>query len=110
MSEDFNRKVIGIFSKHKNIPQKDIKSDLGYSCVVLEKDANGLKFNPEHLAEYAKSCNYIVRIMKTHNGETALFNYNVPNDEILDFIFNIKTGQIKGTIIEIDKYFPEDLA
>lgn len=110
MSDELNKKVIDIFSKHKNNPEKIVKNDLGYSCVVLEKDANGLKFNPEHLTEYAKSCNYIVRVMKTHNGETVLFNYNVPNDEILDFIYSIKTGQIKGTIIEIDKYFPEDLA
>lgn len=110
MSDELNKKVIDIFSKHKNKTNPSLKNDFGYCCVVFDKDKNGLKFNSDHLIEYAKSCSYVVRIMKEHNGETVLFNYNVPSENFLDFINKVQTNQIQGTIIEIDKYFPEDLA
>ena len=92
---DLNKKVIDIFSK--NSFKNNIKNDLGYSCI-------------DHLIEYSKSCSYIIRVMKEHNGETVLFNYNVPGENFMDFISKVQSKHIQGTIIEIDKYFPEDLA
>jgi len=110
MSNDLNKKVIDIFSRHKKNPEKSVKNDLGFNCVVIEKDKNGLKFNSEHLLEYAKNCSYIVRVMKNHGDDTVIYNYNIPNEKFLEFIEKIQSKQIQGTIIEIDKYFPKDLA
>lgn len=114
MSDELNKKVIDIFSKHKasasaNVAEK-VKYYAGFSYVRLDRDHNGAKFNPEHLLEYAKNCHYIVRVMRKNSGDTVLYNYDVPNADLFKFIKSFEENTLDGTIIEIDKYFPEDLA
>lgn len=114
MTDEINKKVISIFSKHKNsepLNSEDrVKFFAGFDYVKLNKDNNGRKFNAEKLAKYAESCHYIVRVMRNLNGEIFLYNYDVPNDELFKFIKAFENNTLNGTIIEIDKYFPEGLA
>ena len=114
MTDEINKKVINIFSKHKNAEPLEqderVKFFAGFDYVKLNKDNNGRKFNAEHLRKYAESCHYIVRVMRQLNGEILLYNYDVSNEDLFKFIKAFENNTLNGTIIEIDKYFPEDLA
>lgn len=114
MSDEINRKVTDIFSRHnRDLPQKEnehVKFYAGFNYVRIDKDTNGKKFNKEHLLKYAQGCHYIVRVMRTNKGETVLYNYDVPNKDLFKFIKSFEENTLDGTIIEIDKYFPEGLA
>lgn len=114
MSNEINQKVINIFSKHKNdLPSEHkerVKFFAGFNYVKLDRDNNGKKFNPEKLKKYAQKCHYIVRVMREADDEVFLYNYDVPNDGLFSFIKAFENKTLNGTIIEIDKYFPEDLA
>lgn len=114
MSDDINRKVTSIFSRHnKDLPpveNEQVKFYAGFNYVRIDKDSNGKKFNKEHLLKYAQGCHYIVRVMRTINNEIVLYNYDVPNADLFKFIKSFEENTLDGTIIEIDKYFPEDLA
>lgn len=114
MTDKINEKVIDIFSRHK----KDLPSDhdeqvkffAGFDYVKIERDNNDKKFNEAHLKEYAQGCHYIVRVMRKVEGEVVLYNYDVANEDLFKFIKAFENNTLNGTIIEIDKYFPEDLA
>lgn len=114
MTDEINRKVINIFSKHKKAEPLDnderVKFFAGFNYVKIDKDNNGRKFNPEKLKKYAQKCHYIVRVMRNIDNEIFLYNYDVPNDQLFKFIRSFENNTLNGTIIEIDKYFPEDLA
>lgn len=114
MTNDINKKVISIFSKHKkSLPSEHkerVKFFAGFNYVKLDKDDSGKKFNAEHLKKYAQKCHYIVRVMRSLGDEVFLYNYDVSNDELFEFIKAFENNTLNGTIIEIDKYFPEDLA
>lgn len=114
MSDEINQKVINIFSKHKNSEPSEhkerVKYFAGFDYVKLDKDNNGRAFNPEKLVKYAQTCHYIVRVMRELDGKIFLYNYDVPNDKLFKFIRSFENNTLNGTIIEIDKYFPDDLA
>ena len=48
--------------------------------------------------------------MREHNGEICLYNYDVKNQDLARFVKSFEDNTLNGTIIEIDKFFPEDLA
>ena len=48
--------------------------------------------------------------MREVNGEVWMYNYDVRNDELFKFMEKFNKNKLNGTIIEIDKYFPEGLA
>lgn len=114
MTDDINKKVINIFSKHKNsLPsehEERVKFFAGFNYVKINKDTNGKSFNVEKLKNYAQSCHYIVRVMRNIDNEIVLYNYDVPNDELFKFIKAFENNTLSGIIVEIDKYFPEELA
>lgn len=114
MSDELKQKVINIFSRHNQelppVTEEKVKYYAGFNYVKIDRDDNGNVFNPEHLKKYAQSCHYIVRIMKKYKGETVLYNYDVPNDDLFKFMKSFEENTLDGTIIEIDKYFPEGLA
>lgn len=114
MTEKINQKVISIFSKHhSSMPSEHaerVKFFGGFHYVKISRDDNGKKFNVEHLKKYAQKCHYIVRVMRNIDDEIVLYNYDVPNDELFKFIKAFENNTLSGIIIEIDKYFPEDLA
>lgn len=114
MTDEINKKVISIFSRHHNAETSErderIKFFAGFNYVKINKDNNGRKFNVEHLKKYAEKCHYIVRVMRTLDNEVFLYNYDVPNNKLFKFLEAFENNTLNGTIIEIDKYFPEDLA
>lgn len=114
MTDDINKKVINIFSKHKNSEpsahDERVKFFAGFNYVKIDKDGNGKPFKPENLEKYAQKCHYIVRVMRNIDGEVVLYNYDVPNQHLFKFIKSFENNTLNGKIIEIDKYFPEDLA
>lgn len=114
MSDEINKKVIDIFSndakKLSHNYNERVKSFAGFSYVKLDKDNNGNKFSKEHLLKYAEGCHYIVRVMRELNNQVFLYNYDVSNDELFKFIKSFEENTLNGTIIEIDKYFPENPA
>ena len=74
------------------------------------EDKNGNRFNKERLIAYAEKCHYVVSVMRELDGEVWLYNYDVTNDELPDFLKAFEKNTLNGKIIEIEKYFPEDLA
>ena len=52
----------------------------------------------------------MVTVMREIDGEVVLYSYDVPNDDLFKFMKSFDENTLDGTIIEIDKYFPEDLA
>lgn len=114
MTDEINKKVINIFSKHKKeLPLGDeerVKFFAGFDYVKMDKDVNGKPFNSDKLNSYAQGCHYIIRVMRNIDGEIVLYNYDVPNDKLFTFIKSFENNTLNGTIIEIDKYFPEGLA
>jgi hypothetical protein len=78
--------------------------------VKLKRDANGNKFNEENLLNYADKCHYMVTVMRNVDFETVLYRYDVPNNDLFKFMKSFEENTLDGTIIEIEKYFPEDLA
>ncbi len=114
MPEDISKKVINIFSRHiknKTFEGKErVKTFLGFKYVRMDKDVNGYPFKEENLLEYAKECRYIVKVMREKNSVPALYNYYVDNDKLLDFLVMFRNNELDGTIIEIDKVSPMDLA
>lgn len=115
VSDDLNKNVINLFSEHNNnhiTPEirEKIKYYAGFNYVKVKKDANGNKFNKEHLLKYRLKCHYMVTVMREIDGEVVLYSYDVPNDDLFKFMKSFDENTLDGTIIEIDKYFPEDLA
>ncbi|MBQ2611218.1 hypothetical protein IJF81_02370 [bacterium] len=115
MTDEMKRKVIDIFSNHNNKELPDtvknpVKFYAGFNYVRIDKDTNGKKFNREHLLKYAEKCHYIVRVMRELGGEVLLYNYDVPGSDLYKFLKSFEDNKMDGEIIELDKYFPEDLA
>lgn len=114
MTDDINKKVINIFSKHKqSLPyghDEKIKFFAGFNYVKISKDGNGKPFKAEKLKKYAEKCHYIVRVMREVDNEVFLYNYDVPNNKLFKFLSSFENNTLNGKIIEVDKYFPEDLA
>ena len=114
MSEDINKKVINMFNRHNNdLPQdaeEKIKFFAGYNNVKLKRDVNGKKFVPSQLKAYAERCHYIVSVLRTVDGVDCLYNYDIKSDDLMKFIRALDDNTLNGTLIEIEKYIPEDLA
>lgn len=114
MTDELNQKVINIFSKHNSDEPSEHKEKVkffaGFNYVRIDRDSNGKRFNPKNLEKYAQSCHYIVRVMRTVEGETVLYNYDVPNKDLFKFLQAFQNNTLNGVIIEVEKYFPEDLA
>ena len=115
MSDELNKKVINLFSNHKkdvhiSEVQERVKFFAGFNYVKLKKDTNGNKFNKDNLLKYAKKCHYMVTVMREIDNEIILYSYDVPNSELFKFMKSFEENTLDGTIIEIDKYFPDGLA
>jgi hypothetical protein len=114
MTDEINEKIINMFARHKNsMPlgsDEKIKFFAGFNYVKLTKDSNGRKFKAEKLLKYAEKCHYVVRVMREVNDEICLYNYEVTNDKLFRFMRAFENNTLNGTIIEIEKYIPEDLA
>ena len=112
--DNISDKVINIF-KAKNAgfeksENTNIKFFAGVDYVRMDEDVNGHAFNKDNLIKQAEKFSYIVRVLKPKNGKQSLYNYNVPYDKLVKFISMFQTNELSGTIIEIDKFIPNELA
>ena len=107
-----NEKILKFSDKVKKVPvqKQEIKSFLGFDYIKSEKDANGSPFVKENLLEYADECRYMVKVMREKNKKVYLYNYYVHQSQLASFLIKIENGEIDGSIIEVEKYIPEDLA
>ncbi len=112
MSEEINKKVIDMFSKHKKLlpAGENVKFYAGFNYVKLAKDSNGNRFNEEALRAFSEKCHYIVSVMRKFDGQVYLYNYNVPNKDLFKFLKSFEENTLDGEIVEIEKYIPEGLA
>jgi hypothetical protein len=108
MTDEIQKKVIGIFSGRSD--KEQVKFYAGFNYVRLDRDNNGNKFNAAHLLKYSEGCHYLVHVMREVDGETVLYNYDVPSADLFKFIKSFEDSKLDGTIIELNKYFPEGLA
>ncbi len=108
-------KIIELFkNKHKDRSKPSeseaVKFFDGFNYIRLDKDKNGNNFNPEHLAHYAEQTRYLVTVMREHDNKTSLYNYEVPYEQLTDFLLKFKNNEFDGQIVDIDKYIPENFA
>lgn len=112
--QDKDKNIVNIFAAHNHkkglTDEKGIKFFAGFNYVKLSKDKNGTKFNKQRLLKYAENCHYIVSVMRELDDDIWLYNYDVTNAELPSFLKAFENNTLNGTIIEIEKYFPEDLA
>lgn len=114
MSEDINKNVIDLFSAHNNknlsANAKDkIKFFAGFNYVKLKKDENGKKFRKDYLLKYKNDLHYMVNVMREIDGDIILYSYDVSNTDLFKFMKSFEENTLNGTIISIDKYFPEEI-
>lgn len=113
MVQEFEDKVINLFCNRKGekrLIDDDAKFFAGFKYVRFDKDSNGNCFSKSNLLEYSNSCHYIVRIMREKENNVHLYNYDVPSQKLYEFLEKFYRNELTGTIIEIEKYLPEDLA
>ncbi|MBO6273300.1 hypothetical protein J6O48_11050 [bacterium] len=114
MSDDIKTNVINMFNRHNSdLPQdteEQIKYFAGFNYVKLKRDTNGKKFVESQLISYAQKCHYIVSVLRNVDGENCLYNYDIKSSDLPNFIKALENKTLKGTLIEIEKYIPEDLA
>lgn len=116
MVKDDKNNVINLFSAAQTINgmspeiRDQVKFYAGFNYVKHTKDPNGNSFNKENLLNYASKCHYMVTVMREINSEIFVYSYHVPNSDLFKFMKSFEENKLDGTIIKIDKYFPEDLA
>lgn len=114
MSKEKNKNVIDIFSGN-NKPRtvsdeaRKLRYYAGFNYIKRKKDDNGNPFRKDFLTAYAMKCHYMVTVMRELEGEVLLYTYDVPNEDLFKFMKSFEENTLDGTIIEIDKYFPNDV-
>ena len=48
--------------------------------------------------------------MKERGRGVSLYNYDVPSEKLYEFLEKFYRNELKGKIIEIEKYIPDGLA
>ena len=116
MKDSDDKNVVDLFStKHtQNTIDTEIREKLryyaGFNYIKRKKDLNGNKFRKDYLLNYRSKCHYMVTVMRELNGEVVLYSYDVPNEDLFKFMKSFDENTFEGTIIDIDKYFPETTA
>ena len=113
MGHEFDDKIVNLFgdkSKVEKLPDEATKFFAGFEYIRLDRDSNGNPFIEQNLLDYANTCHYIVRIMRKKGKRVFLYNYEVPSEKLYEFLEKFYKNELTGTIIEIDKYIPDDLA
>jgi len=82
----------------------------GFEYIKSVKDKNGIRYNDEHLLEYADKNRYVITVMRIVDDEVRLYDFFVKNNDVERFFKSCFSGKIEGEIIEIEKCSPEILA
>ena len=103
------RKIKTGFFNNKN-KLAEIKNFLGFEYVKLKKDVNGINLNKKSLEDFALSLKYTISVMRDTNNGIFLYEYFVDGASINKFFENYVNGTIDGTIVQIEKHTPDNLA
>ena len=76
--------------------------------LVMSKSKRTLTAK-DYLLKYACACHYMVTVMREVDGEIVLYSYDVPNEDLFKFMKSFEENTLDGTIIEINKYFPNEI-
>lgn len=115
MSDEINKNVVDLFSAHNrnNLSgesKEQIKFFAGFNYTKTKKDENGKKFRKDYLLKYSSELHYMVTVMREEaGGEVVLYSYDVPNEDLFKFMKSFENNKLNGTIIEINKYFPNEI-
>ena len=114
MPEESGKNVIDMFSNNvKERSTSDVKNKIryyaGFTYIKRKKDDNGNPLRKDYLLKYASNCHYMVTVMRDVEGEVVLYTYDVPNEDLFKFMKSFEENTLDGTIIEIDKYFPDEI-
>lgn len=116
MTDKINEKVINIFARHhkKSHPVSEeeqvYNSPDGFSYVHLKHDDNGHPFDENKLLKKADTQWYIIKVLEQHKDSHTIKNFKVSGERILEFLESFITEKRTGRVIEIDKYYPDELA
>lgn len=116
MTDNIDKKVINIFVKHSKKTlsgsgeEKVYSSPDGFNYVHINSDGNGQPLQAEKILEKADEQWYIIKILEHHTNGISMKNYKVPGDRLLEFLAKFMSEDRPGKIIEIDKYYPDELA
>ncbi len=110
-----NEKVINIFVKHKKNfhvsgDEKVVRNEDGNYFICIKKDENGKYFDEKKLLENADKCFYLVKVMVKGSEYPYIYNYRVSGEMIEKFLAGYINQEKEGKIIEINTYYPEELA
>lgn len=111
--KELDKKVVNIFTKHKENQPTDtkvIKCDDGIYCVTVKTDKHGNPLNKDEILQDAMITEYIVKVLIETPQGSYINNYKVSGEKILAFLSKYTTRKKQGQVIEIDKYIPDDLA
>ncbi len=118
MPENIHEKVVNIFSSHKKqkckhcckCDEKVIRNEDGYYYVCINKDENGHNFDAQKVIERLEKIYYIVKIMVVQDYTPSIYNYKVPANSLLEFLLPYTNKEKQGTVIEVGRYNPDELA
>ena len=113
MAKDNEDKSVNLFDENKKDRLSDSSAKLkyyaGFSYVKVKRDENGNKFRRDYLLNYHSKCHYMVTVMRELDGEVYLYSYDVPTEDLFKFMKSFEENTLDGTIISIDKYFPDEI-
>lgn len=115
MPDNINEKIISIFAKHKkHVPlcenEKIVRNEDGFYYVCIARDENGKHFDGEKILEKSDKTKYIIKVMINDKENPHLYNFLVPGEKLLDFLKPYIMNEKDGTIVDIEKYHPDELA
>ncbi len=118
MPENIHEKVVNIFSKHKKhvckncctCEEKVIRNEDGYYYVCINKDENRHNFDEQKIKERMEKLYYIVKVMVVLDEIPNIYNYKVPAKKLLTFLQPYANNEKDGTVIEVGRYNPDELA
>ncbi|MCK7527902.1 MAG: hypothetical protein MZV64_65015 [Ignavibacteriales bacterium] len=116
MTDKINEKVINIFTRHKKqlppLPhhEKVVRSEDGFYYVCVKGMKMVFILMKKKILNKVSDVQYIVKVMMKQTDYPNIYNFKVPGSKLLEFLEPYIKGEKAGTIIEVDKYYPHDLA
>lgn len=116
MEDHINEKVINIFVKHTRKAQPSSEEEHvyttsdGYKYVHIKYDESGNPFDEKKILDKFAKQWYIVKVLETHKGNSTIKNFKVSGERLVEFFESFINQKRSGIIIEIDRYFADELA
>lgn len=116
MSDKINEKIINIFTRKEKKAHTSAEEDQvhttpdGFNYVHIKYDENGKHLDEEKLLEKADEQWYIIKVLEHHKDYPTIKNFKVSGERLLEFIQKFLSEDRPGKIIEIDKFYADELA